>query len=254
MKRVRVVAEGRVVEGEWRPEEGLVLDPAGRAHAEADVVFLPPVEPRNIIGFALNYADHAKELGLERPPEPALFLKPTATAVGHRAPVLRPAGVRELHYEVELAVVIGRPCRRVSPARALDYVLGYTVANDVTARDFIRNTFRPPVRAKGWDSFCPLGPCLVPATELDPSALELEAYVNGERRQRGNTRDMIYGVPEIVAYLSDFMTLAPGDVILTGTPEGLSFVHPGDVMRLAVEGIGVLENPVREGPGVGVEA
>ncbi|HEY8393640.1 MAG TPA: fumarylacetoacetate hydrolase family protein [Thermaerobacter sp.] len=243
MKRARFLAQGRYHEGVL-VEPGVLLDEGGGRHHVEDVVFLPPVQPRTVIGLALNYADHAAELNIDVPEEPALFFKPPNTWVGHRAPVIYPAGARYLHYEIELAVVIGRRCRRVRAADAYDVIRGYTIANDITVRDFVTNFYRPPVKAKGWDTFCPLGPYLVEGEIDDPHALELRAYVNGELRQRGHTSQLLRKVPELIEFISEFMTLEPGDVILTGTPRGISHVHPGDVMRLEIDGLGALENPV----------
>lgn len=243
MKRARFVAAGRYHEGEWR--DGLLWDEGGRPHRPEDVTWLPPVHPSKVIGLVLSYAEHATELGLERPQEPVLFLKPPTSLVGHRAPVVYPAGARHMHYENELAVVIGQRCRRVPAEKALAVVQGYTIANDVTVRDFIHPTlYRPAVKAKGFDTFGPLGPWVVEDEIADPGALALRTYVNGELRQEGNTRDLLFSVPEIIEYVSFFMTLEPGDVILTGTPPGIAQVRPGDVMRLEIEGIGALENPV----------
>ncbi len=245
MRTARILVDGRVREA--RLEHGRLIDEAGRDHDPETATFLLPFEPGTIFGLALNYRGHAGELGLSEPEEPVLFLKPAASLVPHRAPVERPRGVRYLHYEAELAVVIGRAGRRIPEREAMDYVLGYTVANDVTVRDFVGNLFRPPVKAKGWDTFTPLGPYLVTRDEVaDPHDLSLAAYVNGELRQRGHTSEMIHAIPEIIAYLSRFLTLKPYDVILTGTPRGLSPVAAGDVMRIEVEGVGVLENPVVE--------
>jgi len=210
---------------------------------------LPPVVPSKVIGFALTYADHAQELGVPAPEQLAVFLKPLSSLIGHRTPVIYPPGVTYMHYEVELAVVIGRRCRRVREADVPDVVRGYTIANDVTARDFIANFYRPPVKAKGWDTFGPLGPYLVEEEIADPHHLELRAYVNGELRQRGTTADLAYSIPELIVFLSEFMTLESGDVILTGTPKGISPVGPGDTMRVEVEGLGALENPVVADPG-----
>ncbi len=212
---------------------------------------MSPVVPSKIVGFALTYADHAKELGVATPEQLAVFFKPPSSLVGHRAPVVYPTGVSYLHYEVELAVVIGCRCRRVSEAEAYSVIRGYTIANDVTARDFIVNFYRPPVKAKGWDTFGPLGPYLVEDEIADPHRLELRAYVNGELRQRGTTADLAYSIPELIAFLSEFMTLEPEDVILTGTPKGISPVVPGDTMRVEVDGLGALENPVVSASEVG---
>lgn len=242
MRTARFIADGRLHTGQV-VEDGLV-DESGRAHRFDAVVWLPPVEPTKVIGLVLNYADHARELGLEVPQDPVLFFKPLTSLIGHRAPIVYPAGVERLHYEVELAVVIGRRCRKVRAADAFSVIRGYTVANDMTARDFITNYFRPPVKAKGFDTFGPLGPWLVEGEDLDPDNLELRAYVNGELRQRGHTSNLIHKVAAIIEYVSSFMTLEPDDVIMTGTPEGISFVRPGDVLRVEVEGVGALENPI----------
>lgn len=243
MKRARFLAHGRYHEGTLAAA-GVLHDEVGRPHREDEVVFLPPVEPHTIIGLALNYADHAAELSIAQPEEPALFFKPRNTLVGHRAAVVYPDGVKYLHYENELAVVIGRRCRKVRESAAWDVVQGYTIANELTIRDFVTNFYRPPVRAKGWDTFCPLGPYLVEGEIEDPHALELRTYVNGELRQQGNTKDLVRGIPELIAYITSFMTLEAGDFILTGTPKGVSHIYPGDRMRLEIEGIGALENTV----------
>ncbi len=242
MRRVRFAAAGRVHEGEFR--DGWLLDAAGRRYAPEEVAWLPPVVPTKVVGVALNFADHADELGVRTPEEPALFFKPPSSLVGHRAPVLYPPGVRHLHQEVELAVVIGRRCRRVRPEDAYGVICGYTIANDVTVRDFVGNFYRPPVRAKGYDTFAPVGPWVVEGEIEDPHGLALRAYVNGQLRQQGNTAQLLWRVPELVAFVSSIMTLEPDDLILTGTPRGVAPVHPGDVMRLEVEGIGTLENRV----------
>ncbi len=243
MKRARFFAQGLYHEG-LLAEPGILLDEAGQRHLEEKVTFLPPVVPHSVIGLALNFADHATELEIATPEEPALFFKPSNTWVGHRAPVVYPTGVQYMHYEVELAVVIGQRCRKVRASDALAMVRGYTIANDVTIRDFVHNFYRPPVRAKGWDTFCPLGPYLVEGEIADPHRLELRAFVNGELRQRANTQLFLHKVPELIEFITSFMTLEPGDILLTGTPRGISHVHPGDVMRLEIDGIGALENAV----------
>ena len=246
MKLARFLAKGRVHQGVYR--EDLLLDEAGEAHRPEDVTWLLPFTPGKILGVALNYADHAEELGLSRPEEPALFWKPNTSLLPHKGVVLYPKGARFVHYEVELAVVVGRPMKRVRAKDALDYVLGYTIANDLVARDYVTNTFRPPIRAKGRDTFLPLGPFLVVEEVEDPQDLWLRAYVNGELRQEGHTSRMLYSVAELLEFISEFMTLEPYDVLLTGTPKGISQVRPGDVMRLEIEGLGALENPIEEEP------
>ncbi|MFN4072908.1 MAG: fumarylacetoacetate hydrolase family protein [Thermus sp.] len=244
MKLCRFLARGRLHHGVYR--DGVLLDEAGEAHDPEEVAWLLPFTPGKVIGVALNYADHAEELGLSRPEEPALFWKPNSSLLPHKGVVRYPKGAEYMHYEVELAAVVGRPMRRVKAKDALDYVLGYTIANDLVVRDYVSNTFRPPIRAKGRDTFGPLGPFLVVGEVQDPQNLTLRAYVNGELRQEGHTSRMLYSVAELLEYISEFMTLEPYDVILTGTPKGISRVLPGDVMRLEIEGLGALENPIEE--------
>jgi 5-oxopent-3-ene-1,2,5-tricarboxylate decarboxylase/2-hydroxyhepta-2,4-diene-1,7-dioate isomerase len=173
-----------------------------------------------------------------------LFIKPHNALVGHRAPIVAPPGIEYMHYEAELGVVIGRPGRRIHPSEALSHVGGYTIVNDVTVRDFVTNMYRPPVKAKGFDTFGPIGPWLVEDEIADPHHLALRTYVDGALRQEGNTSDLIFDIPAIIAYISAFMTLRPGDVILTGTPKGISHIYPGDTVRIEIDGIGALENPV----------
>lgn len=244
MKRARFLVAGRVTEGVL-DEPGILVDAKGKRHSESKVTFLPPVAaPQKIIGLALNYADHASELGLAVPADPALFFKPATTLIGHRGSVVYPSGVEYMHYENELAAVIARRCRRVSAANALEVVAGYTIANDVTVRDFVANMYRPPVKAKGWDSFLPLGPYVVSDEIADPHALEQRTYVNGELRQQGNTSDQITKLPRLIEYLTEFMTLEAGDLLLMGTPTGISHVYPGDMLRLEIDGLGALESHV----------
>lgn len=242
MRHARFIADGRVHRG--RLDGDVLIDEQERPHNVDAVTWLPPVAPSKIVGFALTYRDHAVELGVGAPPEPAVFFKPLSSLVGHGAPVVYPAGAQYLHYEAELAVVIGRRCRRIRPEDAPGVVRGYTIANDVTVRDFIHNFYRPPVKAKGWDTFCPIGPVIVEDEIADPHVLGLRALVNGDVRQEGTTADLAMTVWELIAFLTEFMTLEPDDVILTGTPKGISHVYPGDRMRIEVDGLGALENPV----------
>jgi 5-oxopent-3-ene-1,2,5-tricarboxylate decarboxylase/2-hydroxyhepta-2,4-diene-1,7-dioate isomerase len=246
MKLARFAVDGQVMEGSY--DGGELHGPGGARYDPEMVTWLPPVvHSSKMIGLALNYRDHAAELELKLPDHPILFNKNPNTLIGHKAAVAAPAAVDFMHYENELVVVIGRRCRHVAASEAGEVIAGYTIGNDVTVRDFVDNYYRPPVKAKGFDTFGPMGPWLVTADELpDPGTLELRTFVNGELRQQGNTRDFIYDVPAIIAYLTEFMTLEPGDCIWTGTPKGISRVHPGDVMRLEIEGIGALENTVVE--------
>jgi len=250
VRTARFLVDGREHRGIPAEEDGVLLDEDGRGHREEDVTFLPPVAPRTVLALALNYAEHAAEFDMAAPEEPALFFKPPNAWVGHRTPVVYPSGAEYVHYEVELAVVLGRRSRRVRAGDAMEAVRGYTIANDLVVRDFVRNFYRPPVKAKGWDTFCPLGPWLVTADEIpDPHDLELRAYVNGELRQKGHTGAMLRRIPELIEHVTGFMTLEEDDIILTGTPKGVSHVHPGDVMRLEIEGLGALENPIVEEAG-----
>ena len=208
----------------------------------ADVRLLAPVIPRSkVIGIGKNYAAHAAEMGGNVPAEPLMFFKPNTSVVGPGDPVYYPRQSSEVHYEGELAVVIGRICRDVSAERVADVIYGYTVANDVTARDLQRKDVQY-TRAKGFDSFCPLGPWI--ETELDTSDLTVTTHLNGDLVQDGTTKDMVVDVPALVAYVSSVMTMLPGDVILTGTPEGVGPMHVGDEVEVTVEGIGSLTNKV----------
>jgi len=220
--------------------QGLRLDD-GRYVAEEEVTWLPPVEPRTIFAVGLNYAKHARELAFAPQQEPLVFLKGPNAVAGHRACTARPADVKFMHYECELAVVIGRPARRVASDAALAHVAGYTVANDYAVRDYLENYYRPNLRAKNRDGATLLGPWLVDASDIaDPMNLELRTTVNGTVTQHGNTRDMILDVARLIAHLSSFMTLSPGDVILTGTPEGVVNVNPGDEIVTEIDGVGRL--------------
>jgi 5-oxopent-3-ene-1,2,5-tricarboxylate decarboxylase/2-hydroxyhepta-2,4-diene-1,7-dioate isomerase len=212
-----------------------------------EVVWLPPLvpvpQPRTVIALGLNYADHAKELAFKAPEEPLAFIKGEASLIGHKALTLRPADVKYMHYECELAVVIGRTARRVKKADAYDFVGGYTVANDYAIRDYLENWYRPNLRVKNRDTCTPIGPWLVDAADVpNPMALKLQTTVNGQVTQSGNTADMVFDVPTLIEYFSSFMTLKPGDLILTGTPDGIVNVNPGDVVVTEIEGIGALTN------------
>ncbi|RQR63767.1 2-hydroxyhepta-2,4-diene-1,7-dioate isomerase [Burkholderia sp. Bp9125] len=244
MKTARVTCNGALHAAE-PAGDGLIRLDTGAVVAEDDVGWLPPVAPRTTFALGLNYADHAKELAFKAPSEPLIFLKGPNTFVGHRARTVRPADATHMHYECELAVVIGRPARGVRRAQALDYVAGYTVANDYAIRDYLENYYRPNLRVKNRDTCTPLGPWLVSRDEIgDPGNLALRTTVNGRETQRGSTRDMIFDVPALIEHISGFMTLAPGDLILTGTPEGLADTQPGDEVVTEIEGIGRLVNTI----------
>lgn len=244
VRAVRFAADGAVREGAVR-SDGLYTDSSGRVFDPSAVVHLPPLQVRSILGVALNYRDHASELALAEPEVPALFMKPLSSLIGHGGQVVMPDGAAYMHYEAEVAAVIGWPIRAASPDEAQAGIAGYTIADDVTVRDFITNVFRPPTKAKGFDTFLPLGPWLVSADEVgDVQDLDIRTFVNDELRQSGNTRDMVRSVAELVSYLSEFTTLMPGDVVLTGTPKGISPVGAGDRVRIEIERLGVLEHPV----------
>ena len=217
-------------------------------HQLEAVRLLAPVIPRSkVVGIGRNYAAHAAELGNEVPAEPLMFLKPNTSVVGPGDPIFYPRQTQDLHYEGELAVVIGRICRDVPPEQATDVIYGYTVANDVTARDLQKSDVQF-TRAKGFDSFCPLGPWI--ETDLDPQAfadgVRVQTYVNGDVRQDGTTADLIFDIPTLVAHVSSVMTLLPGDVILTGTPEGVGPMEVGDEVEVSIAGIGTLVNKVAQ--------
>jgi 5-oxopent-3-ene-1,2,5-tricarboxylate decarboxylase/2-hydroxyhepta-2,4-diene-1,7-dioate isomerase len=217
----------------------------GRVLTEDQVIWLPPFEVGTVIALGLNYADHAKELAFNSQEEPLVFLKGPGTLLGHRGATRRPAEVTVMHYECELGVIIGRRAQRVARAQAMQHVAGYCIANDYAVRDYLENWYRPNMRAKNRDGATVLGPWLVDAGDIkDPANLELRTFVNGQLTQRGNTRDLIFDVPYLIEYLSSFMTLAAGDVILTGTPQGVSNVMPGDEIVCEVDGLGRLVNTI----------
>ena len=201
--------------------------------------------PSKIVGIGQNYRAHAAEMGKGIPDEPLMFLKPRSALVGHGAPIERPAGYARVDYEGELGVVIGRRARRVARADALDFVLGLTCINDVTVRD-LQQRDGQWTRAKGFDTFCPLGPRIV--ADIDPSDLAIQTRVNGVVKQSSTTADLIFDVPTLIAFVSAHMTLEPGDVITTGTPSGVGNLAVGDVVEVEIAGIGVLENPVVAAP------
>jgi 5-oxopent-3-ene-1,2,5-tricarboxylate decarboxylase/2-hydroxyhepta-2,4-diene-1,7-dioate isomerase len=221
----------------------------GRVVGEDAVVWLPPFEPQSIIALGLNYGEHAKELAQEltvtAKDEPLAFLKSPGAVIGHRGQTRRPGGVAFMHYECELAVVIGRSARNVARQDAMGFVAGYTVANDYAIRDYLENWYRPNLRVKNRDTCTVLGPWLVDAADVaDPHALALRTWVNGAVTQQGNTRDLLNDIPALIEYLTGFMTLGPGDVILTGTPEGVVNVNEGDEVVTEIDGIGRLVNTI----------
>lgn len=235
----------RFGKGSWGILEGEAIyvtrkpggTPLGTCIPLGVVKLLPPARPTKIVCVGRNYREHAQEMGEEVPQEPGLFLKAPNALAAPGSLISYPFFTKSLHYEGELAVVIGRRMRRVSEEKALSYVLGYTCALDLTARD-VQKTDLQWIRAKSADNFCPLGPWV--ETDLDPSDLRLRTWVNGEVRQDARTSAMIFSIPFLLAYVSSFMTLEPGDVLLTGTPEGVGELKPGDEVAVEIEGIGKL--------------
>jgi 5-oxopent-3-ene-1,2,5-tricarboxylate decarboxylase / 2-hydroxyhepta-2,4-diene-1,7-dioate isomerase len=249
MKHARILYQGRSCNA-VENDGALFLDSGERVGLN-DVVWLPPLadtpRPRTILALGLNYADHAKELAFKAPEEPLAFVKGQSSLIGHRCTTLRPAGVQFMHYECELAVVIGRTAKQVRKADAYDFVAGYTVANDYAIRDYLENWYRPNLKVKGRPTCTPLGPWLVDAADIaDPMRLALQTRVNGKITQSGNTSDMIFDVPTLIEHFSSFMTLQPGDLILTGTPDGVVDCKAGDVVVTSIDGIGDLENTIVE--------
>ena len=229
--------------------EGRLLLSDGRLVAQDAVVWLPPLQPvaqaRTILALGLNYDDHAKELEFKAPSEPLVFVKGQASLIGHRAFTHRPKDVKFMHYECELAVVISRKAKHVKQGDAYDFIAGYTVANEYATRDFLENWYRPNLRVKNRDTCTPLWPWLVDAADIaNPMTLKLQTTVNGKVTQSGNTADMIFSVPFLIEYFSSFMTLQPGNLILTGTPDGVVDCQPGDVVVTEIEHVGALENHI----------
>jgi 5-oxopent-3-ene-1,2,5-tricarboxylate decarboxylase/2-hydroxyhepta-2,4-diene-1,7-dioate isomerase len=246
VRHARIEHDGRVVEGEL---DGDAVR-AGGLELKLDEVrrWLPPVEPGKILATHLTYRSRAEEYRMAQLPRtPSYFMKPPSSLSAHREPVVRPKGCRFLNYEGEIAVVIGRRCRGASLDDALDYVRGYTVANDWGVHDFRHADRGSMLRVKGQDGFCPLGPALLDAADVDPDDLTIRTFVNGELAQEGNTGDdLMFSFAYQVADLSRLVTLEPGDVLLTGTPANSRPVEPGDVVAVEVDGIGRLENTVEQ--------
>lgn len=218
------------------------IQPMGAAVPASDVKFLAPVLPSKVVCVGKNYADHAAEMNSDIPAEPLLFLKPSTSVIGPGETILTPRQSKMVHFEGELAVVIGRFCKDVPIERVSEVILGYTCANDVTARD-LQQSDSQWARAKGFDTFCPLGPWI--ETELDVSDVTLKTFVGSDLRQSSSTSKLIFSVPQLVSYISAHMTLLPGDVILTGTPAGVGQIVDGDQVDVEIEGIGSLVNFVK---------
>ncbi len=243
MKHARIRYEGQVYAATVEDNNALRLAD-GRLLQESDVQWLPPASG-SMFALGLNYADHAKELAFAPPTEPLAFVKSVGTYTGHNQTTWRPDNVAYMHYECELVAVIGKPARNVKSEDALEYLAGYTVCNDYAIRDYLENYYRPNLRVKNRDATTPVGPWIVDVADVpDVSNLTLRTWINGELRQEGSTKDMIFDIPYLIEYLSSFMTLQPGDMIATGTPEGLADVMPGDEVIVEVEGVGRLVNRI----------
>jgi 2-keto-4-pentenoate hydratase/2-oxohepta-3-ene-1,7-dioic acid hydratase in catechol pathway len=249
MKIIRYLADKEIEYGILEGEQVQVLDGApyeqikktGRSRKLADVRLLAPCAPSKIVAIGLNYHAHAKEVGQPDPAEPIMFFKPSTSVIGPEDNILYPAGTTRVDYECELGVVMKKQATKVSKADAMKYVLGYTCCNDVSARDWQKNDTQW-ARAKGSDTFSPVGPCI--ETELDPANVVVETYLNGELKQQANTSDLIFNVPTLISYISQVITLLPGDVIATGTPSGISPMQRGDTVEIKIEPIGTLKNYV----------
>jgi len=263
MKYVRILAEGQeekvnyaVMEGDYfhavdrSPLEGNPVKTGRKFHAEEVKMFLPPVEAPNIIALGLNYREHAKESGMELPPAPVIFLKSVTSITGHLQKIILPKEAPGfVDYEAELVIIIGRKAKHVSSGNAADYILGYSCGNDVSARDCQMKLDKQWARGKSFDTFAPVGPCLV--TDIDPDSLKIQTRLNGTVMQESNTSDLIFNVSQTVSYLSRQMTLLPGTIIMTGTPSGVGFarnpqvfLRQGDTVEIEIEGIGTLKNEV----------
>jgi 5-oxopent-3-ene-1,2,5-tricarboxylate decarboxylase/2-hydroxyhepta-2,4-diene-1,7-dioate isomerase len=244
MKHGRIAYQGAIHQV-TEAADGRIRLADGRLLNEGEFTWLPPVEVGTVFALGLNYADHAKELAFKAPEVPLVFLKGHNTIVGHKAKTRRPADATYMHYECELAVVIGKSGYKIAKADAYDYVAGYTVANDYAIRDYLENYYRPNLRVKNRDGCTPLGPWLVDRADVpNPMALKLTTRIDGQTTQQGTTADMIFDIPTLIEYLSSFMTLNPGDVILTGTPEGLADVKPGNVVETEIENVCCLVNTI----------
>ncbi len=244
--RIQDGAEARYVterDGVWRRVEGDIFGAhsEGAAISPDGLTLLAPVMPSKIVCVGLNYKDHAIEQGKPLPPEPLLFIKPSTSVIGPNDAIAVPTWAGSIHHEGELGIVIGKRAANVPLQKAHEYILGLTCVNDVTARE-LQNKDGQYTRSKGFDTFAPVGPCI--ALGLDGRDLQVRCYVNGNVRQDSRTRELIFTIPELIAYISKMQTLLPGDIISTGTPSGVGPIVPGDTVTVHVEGIGALTNPV----------
>lgn len=244
MKRARIAHKGSVYWTEVVDSDAALKLPTGETITAADAQWLAPVTPgASIFALGLNYADRAKQLGFKKKEPPLIFLKGPNALTGHMGETARPADANQMHPECELVAVIGKPARRVKPQEALAHVGAYTIACDYAIREYLENYYRPNLAVKNRDAATPLGPWLVDAADVaNPQKLRLATTVNGKIVQDGSTADMVLDIAGLIAYLSETMTLLPGDMILTGTPEGVHFCAAGDEVVCEIESIGRLTN------------
>jgi len=244
MKRARIAHKGAAVWALLVDNDSALRLGDGETISVAEAHWLPPITPgASIFALGLNYADHVRELGFKAKEPPLIFLKGANTLVGHQGATVRPDDANQMHPECELVAIIGKPARHVPAGKALDHVSGYTIACDYAIREYLENYYRPNLRVKNRDGATPLGPWIVDAADIpDPQNLRLRTLVNGQEVQDGSTRDMVLDVAGLIAYLSQTMTLSPGDMILTGTPQGVHFCAAGDEVICEIEGIGQLTN------------
>lgn len=246
-KTGKVENRGALVDGKVRKVQGSIFDEyviTDEVYSPEDIEFLPPILPSKVVCVARNYAEHAKELGNDVPDSPMLFIKPSTSVNAHNSEVIRPKACGQLDYEGELGVVIGTKCKNVKPEHVKDFIFGYTVLNDFTARD-IQKKEGKFTRAKGYDTFCPMGPYI--ETDMDWRDVRIITRVDGDVRQDGTVDAMIFDVEYLISFISEIMTLLPGDVIATGTPSGVGPVEPGQKVEVEIPGIGVLCNVIRQG-------
>jgi 2-keto-4-pentenoate hydratase/2-oxohepta-3-ene-1,7-dioic acid hydratase in catechol pathway len=251
MKFARFEHNGKVYNGVAEAEEMTVIEGAFGDHFDmtdqkypvSEVRFLPPVLPTKIVCVGQNYRGHIEELGMQVPQEPIIFLKPPSCLTGHEHPIIYHRDAGRIDYEGELAIVIKTKMHNVNETDALNYVLGYSCFNDVTERDMVGNNPFLLSLAKGFDTFGPFGPYIV--TELDPNHLMLKTYLNGELKQQDNTNNCVFSVQHVLSFISKYMTLFPGDIVITGTPRGIAPMKSGDTVEVEIEGIGILRNMVQ---------
>ncbi len=240
MKLIRFEFNGKVLEG---VVEGNRIETQEESFSLQEVKVLTPTQPSKIVCIGLNYRSHAEELKMDIPEEPIIFLKPPTSALEHLGKIIYPDMSRQVDYEAEIAVVIGKKAKNVKKSQVKDYILGYTCFNDITARDLQRKDGQW-TRAKSFDTFAPFGSVI--ETDADPDDLEVELYLNGEKRQHGYAEDMIFSIPELVSFISEIMTLLPGDIIATGTPPGVGELKPGDTVEVRIPKVGSLVNYVHK--------